>query len=283
MRKLRVAAVQLRSGIEPAANRVQAMPLLREAATAGARLVCTPENTLRLNRDREAMIAASTDEAHESELSAWGRAAQELGVWLLLGSGAIATGDGKVFNRSFLFSDSGEIVARYDKINMFDVTLGAGETYRESATVESGAKAVLAEGPMGAKIGLTICYDLRFPELYGALARAGAEIIAVPAAFTVPTGQSHWEVLLRARAIEAMAFVVAPAQGGRHEDGRSTWGRSMIVDPWGKVLAKLDHDEPSCLVADLDLDLVASTREKIPAWHGGRPFVGPEAAAGKMA
>jgi len=275
MRKLRVAAVQLRSGIEPAANRAQAMPLLREAATEGARLICTPENTLRLNRDRDAMIAASTDEEHESELAAWARAAQELGVWILLGSGAIATGNGKVFNRSFLFSDEGKIAARYDKINMFDVTLGGGETYRESATVEGGHKAVLTQGPMGAKIGLTICYDLRFPELYGALSRAGADIITVPAAFTVPTGQAHWETLLRARAIEAMSFVIAPAQGGRHEDGRSTWGHSMIIDPWGKVLAKLDHDEPGYIVADLDLDMVAATREKIPAWQGGRKFEGP--------
>jgi predicted amidohydrolase len=275
MRKLRAAAIQLRSGVEPAANRAQAEPLLREAAAAGARLICTPENTLRLNRDRDAMIAASTDEKHEPELAAWGRLAQELGVWLLLGSGAIATGAGKVFNRSFLFSDEGKIAARYDKINMFDVTLGGGETYRESATVEGGGKAVLAEGPMGAKIGMTICYDLRFPDLYGALSRAGAEIITVPAAFTVPTGQAHWETLLRARAIEAMSFVIAPAQGGRHEDGRSTWGHSLIIDPWGKVLAKLDHDQPGYIVADLDLDMVAATREKIPAWQGGRKFEGP--------
>ena len=275
MRKLRAAAIQLRSGVEPAANRAQAEPLLREAAAAGARLICTPENTLRLNRDRDAMIAGSTDEKHEPELAAWGRLAQELGVWLLLGSGAIATGAGKVFNRSFLFSDEGKIAARYDKINMFDVTLGGGETYRESATVEGGGKAVLAEGPMGAKIGMTICYDLRFPDLYGALSRAGAEIITVPAAFTVPTGQAHWETLLRARAIEAMSFVIAPAQGGRHEDGRSTWGHSLIIDPWGKVLAKLDHDQPGYIVADLDLDMVAATREKIPAWQGGRKFEGP--------
>jgi predicted amidohydrolase len=275
MRKLRAAAIQLRSGVEPAANRAQAEPLLREAAAAGARLICTPENTLRLNRDRDAMIAASADEKHEPELAAWGRLAQELGVWLLLGSGAIATGTGKVYNRSFLFSDEGKIAARYDKINMFDVALGGGETYRESATVEGGGKAVLVQGPMGAKVGLTICYDLRFPELYGALSRAGAEIITVPAAFTVPTGQAHWETLLRARAIEAMSFVIAPAQGGRHEDGRSTWGHSLIIDPWGKVLAKLDHDEPGYIVADLDLDMVAATREKIPAWQGGRKFEGP--------
>lgn len=275
MRKLRVAAIQLRSGVDPAANRAQAMPFLREAASAGARLICTPENTLRLNREREVMIAAAAPEKDEPEIGAWGRVAQELGVWLLMGSGSIATGAGKVFNRSFLFSDEGKVAARYDKINMFDVKLGGGEEYLESATVEPGTKAVLATGPMGAKIGLTICYDLRFAPLYSAYSQAGAEIITVPAAFTVPTGQAHWETLLRARAIEAMAFVIAPAQGGRHEDGRATWGHSMIIDPWGKVLAKLDHDEPGYVTADLDLDMVAATRAKIPAWQGGRPFEAP--------
>lgn len=279
MRRLRAAAVQLRSGIEPQANRAQAMPFLREAAAAGARLIATPENTLRLDRDRARMLAAVGPEKGDPELAAWGRVAQELGVWLLLGSGAIGAGEGapysKVLNRSFLYDPDGRVVARYDKINLFDVTLGGGETYCESETVEGGAKAVLVEGPMGAKLGLTICYDLRFAELYGALARAGAEIIAVPAAFTVPTGQAHWETLLRARAIETAAFVIAPAQGGRHEDGRATWGHSMIIDPWGKVLAKLDHDEPGFILADLDLDQVSAARAKIPAWQGGRSFAGP--------
>jgi len=275
MRKLRAAAVQLRSGADPAANRAQAMPFLREAASAGARLICTPENTLRLNRDREAMIGAAAPEKDEPEIGAWARAAQELGVWLMMGSGSIATGVGKVFNRSFLFSDDGKVAARYDKINMFDVTLGGGETYLESATVEAGQKAVIAEGPMGAKIGMSICYDLRFAPLYNAYAKAGVDIITIPSAFTVPTGQAHWETMVRARAIESMAFVIAPAQGGKHDDGRATWGHSMIVDPWGKVLAKLDHDEPGFIVADLDLDLVAATRAKIPAWQGGRSFTGP--------
>ncbi|MCL4714948.1 MAG: carbon-nitrogen hydrolase family protein [Hyphomonadaceae bacterium] len=275
MRKLRVAAVQLRSGIELAANRAQAMPLLREAATAGARFIATPENTMRLDLNRERMLGAAGPEEGDAELKAWARAAQELGVWLLLGSGPIATGSGKVFNRSFVFNPDGKIVARYDKINLFDVTLGGGENYRESDTVEGGARAVVVQGPSNAKIGLTICYDLRFAPLYSALANAGAEIIAVPAAFTVPTGQAHWEVLLRARAIETGAFVIAPAQGGRHEDGRATWGHSMIVDPWGKVLAQLDHDEPGVLVADLDLDDVAAARAKIPAWQGGRDFAKP--------
>lgn len=275
MRKLRVAAVQLRSGIAPAANRAQAEPFLREAASAGARFIVTPENTLRMDRDKPRMFAAVGPEKGDGELLAWGRLAQELGVWILLGSGPIATGEGKVFNRSFVFDDSGKIAARYDKINLFDVTLGGGETYRESDTVEGGKKAVLFAGPMGAKIGLSICYDLRFAPLYSAYAKAGAEIITVPAAFTVPTGQAHWETLLRARAIETHAYVIASAQGGRHEDGRATYGHSMIIDPWGKVVAKLDHDEPGYVIADLDLDAVAQARAKIPAWQGGQEFDAP--------
>ena len=275
MRKVRVAAVQLRCGIDPAANRAHALPFLREAAAAGARLIATPENTYRLDRDRERALAAAGPEQGDPELAAWARVAKELGVWLLLGSAAIGSGGGKVFNRSFLYNPDGKVAARYDKINMFDVTLGGGETYRESEIVEAGGVAVLADGPLGAKIGLTICYDLRFAELYAAYAKAGAEIIAVPAAFTVPTGQAHWEVLLRARAIETGAFVIAPAQGGRHEDGSATFGHSVIVNPWGKVIAKLDDDEPGYIVADLNLDEVGEARAKIPAWLGGRTFDGP--------
>jgi predicted amidohydrolase len=180
-----------------------------------------------------------------------------------------------VFNRSFLYTPDGKVAARYDKINLFDVTLGGGETYRESETVEGGARAVMAAGPMGARIGMTICYDLRFAALYSAYAKAGAEIITVPSAFTVPTGQAHWETLLRARAIETAAFIVAPAQGGRHEDGRATYGHSMIVDAWGRIVATLDHDEPGFIVADLDLDQVGQARAKIPAWLGGKGFAGP--------
>lgn len=276
MRKLRVAMVQLRCGIDPAANRAHALPFVREAASAGARFIATPENTYRLDRDRERALAAAGPEKGDAELAAWARLAQELGVWLLLGSAAIATGDGRVFNRSFLFAPDGKVAARYDKINLFDVTLGGGENYRESETVAGGSRAVLASGPNGVKIGFAICYDLRFAPLFTAYAKAGAEIITLPAAFTVPTGQAHWEVLLRARAIETGAFIIAPAQGGRHEDGRTTWGHSMIVDPWGKVAAKLDHDEPGVLVTDIDLDHVAEARAKIPAWGGGPSFEGPE-------
>jgi predicted amidohydrolase len=275
MRKLRAAAIQLRSGIEPAANRAAAMPLLREAAAAGARLLCTPECTMVLDRDKERMLKTISSAQIESEVKAWGAAAAELGVWLLLGSGSAPAPSGKVYNRSFLFSPDGKVAAQYDKINLFDVTLSGAEQYRESATFEGGDRAVLVDGPMGAKLGLTICYDVRFAPLYATLARAGAEVIAVPAAFTVPTGQAHWETLLRARAIETHCFVIAPAQGGKHEDGRSTWGHSVIIDPWGKVISKLDHDEPGFIVADLDLDQVADARGKIPAWQGGRPFEGP--------
>jgi predicted amidohydrolase len=174
-----------------------------------------------------------------------------------------------------VFHPSGKLAATYDKINLFDVSLGGGELYRESDTFAGGSQAVLVTGPMDAKIGLTICYDVRFAPLYSALARAGAEVIAVPAAFTVPTGQAHWETLLRARAIETHCYVIAPAQGGKHEDGRSTYGHSLIIDPWGKVLSRLDHDEPGFIVADLDLDAVAAARAKIPAWQGGRNFTGP--------
>ncbi len=275
MRKLRAAAVQLRSGIEPTANRAAAMPLLREAAAAGARLICTPECTMVLDRDKPRMLETVNSAKMESELKAWGSAAQELGVWLLLGSGSVPSDSGKVFNRSFMFAPDGKIAARYDKINLFDVTLSGTEQYRESDTFDGGHKAVLVGGPMDTKIGMTICYDVRFAPLYSALARAGAEIITVPAAFTVPTGQAHWETLLRARAIETHCFVIAPAQGGKHEDGRSTYGHSLIIDPWGKVLAKLDHDEPGFITADLDLDQVAASRAKIPAWGGGNEFTGP--------
>lgn len=274
-RPVRVAAIQLRSGIEPQANRKAATPLIREAALAGARLIATPECTTRLDRNGPRMLADIGPEKNDPELNAWARLAEEHGVWLLLGSSIVATGGGKAFNRSFLYSPQGKLTARYDKINLFEAKLGGGEAYRESNAFDGGSEAKIAEGPMGAKLGLTICYDMRFPELYLKLARAGAEIIFVPAAFTKPTGEAHWEVLLRARAIESGAFIVAPAQGGLHEDGRQTWGHSMMVDPWGKVLKALDHDEPGMILADLDLDLVQEARTKIPAWQGGRDFTGP--------
>lgn len=274
--RLRVAVVQLRSGLEPAANRAVAAAFVREAAAQGARLVATPEMTTRLDRDRARLLPALQAEDAAVEQRAWRRLAHEHGVWLLLGSAPVFAGEGKFHNRSLLFGPDGKLVASYDKINLFDVTLGGGEAYRESEAVVPGATAVTAEIAGGARLGLTICYDLRFPELFRALAQAGAEVIAVPSAFTKPTGQAHWEVLLRARAIETGAFILAPAQGGRHEDGRTTWGRSLIVGPWGQIVAGLEHDEPGLLVADLDLGEVTTARAAIPAWRGGRAFSGPQ-------
>lgn len=274
-RKLRVAAVQLRSTPDAAANRAQAEPFIREAASAGARFVATPENTGRLDRDRPRLLDNLAKADLVAEERAWGRIAGEHGVWLLVGSVAIPAGPGKVYNRSLFFAPDGKRVATYDKIHMFDVELGAGETYRESAGVEPGRAAVVVDGPMGAKFGLTICYDLRFAHLYRRLAKAGADIITIPAAFTVPTGQAHWETLIRARAIETGCFVIAPAQGGLHEDGRATWGHSIIAGPWGEVVAAMDGDAPGLLVADLDLDKVAEARAKVPAWTTEADFVGP--------
>lgn len=275
-RALRVAAVQFRSGVDLEANRAAITPLLREAANAGARLVATPEMTSRLDRDRPRLLANLERADLIAEQRAWSRLAEELGVWLLLGSAPIPADAGRVFNRSHLFAPDGKLAATYDKINLFDVELGGGETYRESAGVAPGARAVLAEGPMGVKLGLTICYDMRFGRLYRALANAGAEMIAIPSAFTVPTGKAHWETLIRARAIETGCFVIAPAQGGMHEDGRATWGHSLIVGPWGEVLKSFDHDEPGVLVADCDLDAVAAARAKIPAWSREGEFSAPE-------
>lgn len=269
---LRVAALQLRCGIHAAENRAHAFPLVQEAVRAGAQLVVTPENTLRLDRDHERLLAATASAETDAELALWSQQAKELKIWLLVGSAAISASPGKVFNRSFLFGPDGSTIARYDKIHLFDVQLGGGEVYRESATVQPGNKMIVAEGPGGINIGMSICYDLRFPQLYSALAQAGAHIITVPSAFTATTGQAHWHTLVRARAIETGTFVVAPAQGGRHQDGRTTWGRSMIVGPWGEVVASLDHDEPGFIHAQLDIDLVRQAHAKVPAWSGGPPF-----------
>lgn len=269
---LRVALLQMRSGIDPQSNRAEMSALLRQAASGGARLVATPEMTPRLDRDRQRMLGAVEREDLAAETRAWGRLAREHGVWLLLGSMAVWAGEGRVYNRSFLFSPNGDVRAQYDKINLFDVALGPGENYSESAAVAPGDALVTCPIAGAAVLGLTICYDLRFPEVYGALAKAGANLISVPAAFTRPTGAAHWEVLLRARAIETGAFVIAPAQGGVHDDGRATWGHSMVVAPWGEVIASLDHDEPGVLLADCDLAQCAAARARIPAWRGGRAF-----------
>jgi predicted amidohydrolase len=206
------------------------------------------------------------------------RLAAELDIWLLIGSAIVRSGhagDDRAANRSLMIDPTGAITARYDKLHVFDVDLPNGETYRESATIRPGETASMADTPWG-RLGLTVCYDVRFPHLFRQLAKANAAMIAVPAAFTVPTGEAHWETLLRARAIETGAFVLAPAQGGTHEDGRKTWGRSIVVSPWGEVIAKLDHYDPGVLPATLDLTEVARARAAIPALTHDRDYAPPQ-------
>ena len=271
---LKVGLIQLRTPATQAAALSQAAPLIRQAASAGATLIVTPEGSNLLQKDRakfhEVVVTAETDVA----VLGLQALAAELAVWLLIGSALVKRDDGKVANRSMLIDPNGQITASYDKLHMFDADLPTGESPRESALYEPGDRAVVADGA-GAKLGLTVCYDVRFPALHRALALAGAQIITVPAAFTRPTGAAHWEVLLRARAIETGSFVLAPAQGGTHEDGRQTWGRSIAVSPWGEVLALADHDEPCVLLADLDLEAVTRARTAIPVLSNARAFRAP--------
>ena len=272
---LDIALVQTRTPATAEAALAHIEPLIREAAAGGARFIMTPEATNVLEQRRDRRDAAITDEEADVVVLGLRRLAAELDVWLLIGSAIVRsghTGDGRAANRSLLIDASGGIVARYDKLHVFDVNLPNGETYRESATVRPGDAAAVAETPWG-RLGLTICYDIRFPHLYRQLAKAGASMIAVPAAFTVPTGEAHWETLLRARAIEAGAFVLAPAPGGMHEDGRRTWGRSTVVGPWGEIIAKADHDEPCIVTAKLDMEAVAKARAAVPALTHDRDFL----------
>ena len=274
MTTLRAALVQLRTPATQAAALAQAEPLVRQAASAGAKLIATPEATNILQRDRSKLFEAVRPLDQDECVLGLRALARELGVWILIGSALVRREDGQLANRSTLVDAEGEVVATYDKIHMFDVDLPTGERHRESALYTPGERASVTETPWG-KIGLSVCYDLRFPQLYRALAKAGAEIITVPAAFTRPTGEAHWEILLRARAIETGAFVLAPAQGGFHEDGRGTWGRSTIVGPWGEILAKAEDDEPGVVIAELDLDAVAKARAAIPALANDRAFAQP--------
>lgn len=277
MATLPIALIQTRTPATPAAAFAHVAPLIREAAAGGAKLVLTPEATnflIRDRTDRDAVLAAQDRDAVVVDLR---DLARELGIWLLIGSAIVKSGhegDDRAANRSFLIDDTGAVVATYDKLHVYDVDLPTGERWRESAAIRPGEDAVVADTPWG-KLGLTICYDIRFPQLYRALARAGASMISVPAAFTVPTGEAHWETLLRARAIETGCYVMAPAQAGVHEDGRRTWGRSTVVAPWGEVIARLDHDEPGVLFATLDLDAVDRARAAVPQLTHDRAFAGP--------
>jgi predicted amidohydrolase len=271
---MKVALIQTRTPATHPAALAHVLPMVREAAAAGATFIATPEGTNVLQKDRETLLPMLTSVEDDIVISGLREAAKELGVSILIGSALVRRDDGKAANRSVLISLEGAITATYDKLHMFDVDLPNGETARESATYEPGSRAVTAQAG-DLKLGMTICYDLRFPALYRALALSGAEVMTIPAAFTRPTGEAHWEVLMRARAIETGSFVLAPAQGGRHEDGRGTYGHSIVVAPWGQVVAHLDHDEPGVLLADIDLTAAAKARAAIPALANARPFTGP--------
>jgi predicted amidohydrolase len=265
-----VACVQTNSAREFEPNIVTATELVREARRAGADFVLLPENVSMLEPvGRSLKEKALPEEAHPA-LAAFRDLARETGIWLLIGSLAIKLEDGRVANRSLLVDPEGTIVARYDKIHMFDVDLGPGQTYRESATIAPGASAVVAPTPWG-PLGLSICYDLRFPHLYRRLAQDGAAFLSIPAAFTRATGRAHWHVLQRARAIENGAYVFAPAQCGTHAEGRETFGHSLIVDPWGTVLAD-GGEESGVILAEIDPDQVAEARRRIPSLGHDRPF-----------
>ncbi|WP_269515003.1 carbon-nitrogen hydrolase family protein [Brevundimonas subvibrioides] len=274
---LPIALIQTRTPATATAALAHVEPLIRQAAAGGARLILTPEGSNLLEQRRDRRVLAIVDEDQDAAVIGLRHLAAELGVWLLIGSAIVRSGhagDDRAANRSLLIDANGTIVARYDKLHVFDVDLANGETYRESASIRPGDGACVAATPWG-RLGLTVCYDVRFPHLFRQLARAGACMIAVPAAFTVPTGEAHWETLLRARAIETGAFILAPAQGGMHEDGRKTWGRSIVVGPWGEVIARLDHDEPAVLHATLDLAAVEAARASVPQLRHDRAFAAP--------
>ena len=266
----RVGLIQMRSGRTPQENIDSASTLIGKAKRAGADYVLTPEMTNIMESNRQRLFAAITEEENDQSLIAFRELARAHAIHLHVGSLAIKVSPDKAANRSFLIDPQGEIVARYDKIHMFDVNLGNGESYRESGNFHSGEIAVLADLPWG-RLGLTVCYDLRFPALYRALAEAGASFLAVPSAFTQQTGEAHWHVLLRARAIENGSFVFAAAQGGKHENGRETFGHSLVADPWGRVLAE-GGIEPGVVMAEIDLAEVAAARARIPSLQHGRRF-----------
>jgi predicted amidohydrolase len=267
------ACVQNSAGNDVAANIAETTAMIRAAHGAGAALVCLPENVTCIEPDDKRKVATAFREEDHPALPAYRALAAELGIWLLLGSLTCRAAGGKVANRSFLIDAGGGVVARYDKLHLFDVNLREDEAYRESDTVQPGDRAVLAPTPWGL-LGMTVCYDLRFPQLYRALAQAGAGLLSIPSAFTRTTGRAHWHVLLRARAIENGAYVLAPAQTGVHEGGRKTYGHSLIVDPWGEVLADAGAD-PGIITAEIDPARVAACRRMVPSLDHDRAFAPP--------
>ncbi len=267
---LRAGLVQLRSGRDMARNLADTAELIRQAAGQGAALVATPEMTNILEPDRPRLRGLAKLQSEDESVAGFSALAAELGIWLNIGSLALMGDDGSLINRSLLFDPAGTLRAHYDKIHLFDVDLPTGESLRESQAFRGGSRAVVLDAAR-CRLGLTICYDVRFPGLFRQMAKAGAEVITVPSAFTVPTGEAHWHVLLRARAIETGCFILAAAQGGRHESGRETFGHSLAVGPWGGVLAEAGQD-PCAIVVDLDLAEVAAARRRIPALTHDRPF-----------
>ena len=262
--------IQMRSGVTPAANVDAAAKLIAQAKAAGAGYVQTPETTNIMESKRDRLFETIREEESDPSLAAFRELAKKHGLYLHVGSLAIKLLPDRAANRGFLIDPQGEIVARYDKIHMFDVDLANGESYRESRTYRPGEIAVTADLPWG-RLGMSVCYDLRFPALYRALAEAGATFLAIPSAFTRQTGEAHWSVLMRARAIETGCFVLAAAQGGTHENGRETYGHSIVVDPWGRVLAEAGN-EPGLIMAEIDPALIAQARSRVPSLEHGRRF-----------
>ena len=260
----RIAVLQMTSGIDPAGNAATLVGAVGAAAMAGAEMVFTPEMSGLLDRNRDRARAHIVAEADNPVLAAVQEAAARAGVWVAIGSLAVLREDGRWANRSLLVDASGNVAARYDKLHMFDVDLAGGESWRESSAYAPGEALAVAETPIG-RLGLTICYDLRFPALFEALGKAGCDAISIPAAFTVPTGAAHWHILQRARAIEASAFVIAAAQVGVHEDGRSTFGHSVVVGPWGDVLLDMGGEAAGLGFVDLDLARIAEVRGQLPS------------------
>ncbi|MEW4459035.1 carbon-nitrogen hydrolase family protein [Roseibium algicola] len=272
MTSFTAACIQLRSGKTISDNADAAESLIRAAAKDGAQFVQTPEMSNVLVRSREELLERISDTEDDLFLKRARALAAELGIHLHLGSLAVLAGNGKVANRAFLIGPDGKMLATYDKIHMFDVDLPNGESWRESATYEPGTQTVIADLPF-AKVGMAVCYDIRFPAIFRTQARQGAQVLTGPAAFTRQTGQAHWHVLQRSRAIENGAYVISAAQGGTHEDGRETYGHSLIVDPWGAVIAEIDNDDPGYVLAEIDTQKVADARARIPAIANERDFV----------
>jgi len=269
---MKVAAIQTRTGISISDNCAELEPLVRRSAAEGARYIQTPEMTGILEKSRKNLFAQIKSESEDELVKLAGSLAGELGIWLHIGSHAIQLSEAKAANRAFVFAPDGSLVTTYDKIHMFDVDLDYGERWRESNVYKPGTTSRVVDLDE-ARLGLSICYDVRFPNLYRQQALAGAQILTAPAAFTRQTGQAHWHVLMRSRAIENGAFMIAAAQGGDHADGRETFGHSLIVNPWGEIIAEVNGEKPGFIVAELDLDAVAKARSKIPNLANTRDFV----------